>query len=212
MKRLLSALLVILCFTMCNRDMTITREDVSIEPEVTIESMVRDLYVNYPNADYDFVKTYVCERLHIDPADLVSTRSDYQPSSVALDLISQITEVDPSTFESKEDYIACLQGFADTQKERLSEIEFEAIGVGIIVAAEIIELKFGTSDTRTFKEWCQRQWENWGKCVAATVGGAGLGAIAGAGLGAIEGCVVGSVPGAIIGGVCGGLSGAADAC
>lgn len=212
MKKVLFAFFFILCFTMCNRELTISQEGIIIEDNMSLEFMVRDLYLNHPDADYDFVESYVCERLHINPGDFAFTKTNYQPSKVALDLVSQITEVDPSTFERKEGYIECLQGFVDTQKEVLSDAEYDALGIGIIVAAEIIELKFGSLDTRSFGEWCKRQWDNWGRCVAGTVGGAGLGAIAGAGLGAIEGAVVGAIPGAIIGGVSGGLSGAASSC
>ena len=197
---------------MCSREVIVSQNGTAYDADVTIESLVRDLYINHPNADYDFVESYVCGKLRISPSDLVLTRSDYQPSQVACDLVSQISEVDPSAYVSKEDYIACLQGFAETQKDFLSAEEYEAIGVGIIVAADIIELKYGSAETRSFGEWCQRQWDNWGKCVAGTVGGAGLGALAGAGVGAIEGVGLGAIPGAIIGGISGGLSGAAAAC
>lgn len=67
---------------------------------------------------------------------------------------------------------------------------------------------------------CSGWWSCWGKCVAGTVGGAGLGALTGATYGGV-GCtmvlpVVGTVAcgsvGAIAGGVFGGLAGAATAC
>jgi len=67
---------------------------------------------------------------------------------------------------------------------------------------------------------CNGWWNCWGKCVAGTVGGAGLGVLTGAAYGGV-GCtmvlpVVGTVAcgtvGAIAGGVFGGLAGAAAAC
>src|SRR5690606_13039966 len=67
---------------------------------------------------------------------------------------------------------------------------------------------------------CTGWWTCWGKCVAGTVGGAGLGVLTGAAYGGV-GCtmvlpVVGTVAcgtvGAIAGGVFGGLAGAAAAC
>jgi hypothetical protein len=67
---------------------------------------------------------------------------------------------------------------------------------------------------------CSGWWSCWGRCVAGTVGGAGLGALTGAAYGG-AGCtmvlpVVGTVAcgtvGAIAGGVFGGLAGAATSC
>lgn len=63
-------------------------------------------------------------------------------------------------------------------------------------------------------------WQDWGKCTAGIVGGAGAGATAGAlggeAAGAVMVPVIGSVPGAVIGAaggiVFGGLSGAAASC
>ena len=211
MKKIVVAVIAIICFTMCGYESIDPRDDV-LETDVTIESMVRDLYINHPNADYDYVESYVCAKLGKTPDDLVITKSDYQPSQVAIDLVKQISEVVPSSFESKEEYISCLQLIANTQKDYLLDGELDAIGVAITVSAEIIQLKFGDPDTKSFKEWCKKQWEDWGRCVAGIVGEAGLGAIAGAALGGIEGCGIGAVPGAIIGGICGGLDGASSSC
>lgn len=67
---------------------------------------------------------------------------------------------------------------------------------------------------------CTGWWNCWGKCVAGTVGGAGLGALTGATYGGV-GCtmvlpVVGTVAcgtvGAVAGGIFGGLAGAAATC
>jgi len=54
-------------------------------------------------------------------------------------------------------------------------------------------------------------WSSWGKCAAAIVGGAGLGALGGAAAGAPV-ALIGAIPGAIAGGIFGGLSGAAAGC
>lgn len=67
---------------------------------------------------------------------------------------------------------------------------------------------------------CDGWWSCWGRCVAGTVGGAGLGALTGAAYGG-AGCtmvlpVVGTVAcgtvGAVAGGIFGGLAGAAASC
>ena len=198
MKKIVVAVIAIICFTMCGYESIDPLDDI-LETGVTIESMVRDLYINHPKADYDYVESYVCAKLGKTPDDLVITKSDYQPSQVAIDLVKQISEVDPSSFESKEEYISCLQLIANTQKDYLLDGELDAIGVAITVSAEIIQLKFGDPDTKSFS-------------VAGIVGEACLGAIAGAALGGIEGCGIGAVPGAIIGGICGGLDGASSSC
>lgn len=54
-------------------------------------------------------------------------------------------------------------------------------------------------------------WEDWGKCAAGTIGGAGLGALGGAAAGSAV-PVLGTTAGGIIGGISGGLSGAAASC
>lgn len=198
MKKIVVAVIAIICFTMCGYESIDPLDDI-LETGVTIESMVRDLYINHPNADYDYVESYVCAKLGKTPDDLVITKSDYQPSQVAIDLVKQISEVDSSSFESKEEYISCLQLIANTQKDYLLDGELDAIGVAITVSSEIIQLKFGDPDTKSLS-------------VAGIVGEAGLGAIAGAALGGIEGCGIGAVPGAIIGGICGGLDGASSSC
>ena len=67
---------------------------------------------------------------------------------------------------------------------------------------------------------CDGWWACWGKCVAGTVGGAGLGALGGAATGG-AGCtvvlpIVGTVAcgtaGAVAGGIAGGLAGASQSC
>ena len=63
-------------------------------------------------------------------------------------------------------------------------------------------------DYDLMKSW----WDNWGKCAAAIVGGAGTGVIAGAAAGTVPLPGLGTLMGGIIGGVFGGLSGAAKGC
>lgn len=215
MRKLLYLLMPITFFlASCNSQIDLDEPKANDTP--TIESIVDELYYTNPTASYEEVEAFVCEKYGINPSDLVATKAtngdEPEISDLALGLIDEIASYDPSTFESKEDYIAKLQSVIEPQKANLYDGEFDALNVAIIVSAEIIQLKFGGTDTKAFKEWCKKQWNDWGRCVFGTVGEAGLGAIAGAGLGAIDGAVIGSVPGAIIGGICGGLDGAASYC
>ena len=182
----------------------------------SIESLIDELYYTNPNASYDETEAFVCGKLGIDPSDYARTKAESNAapgiSDLALELIDEIASFDPSSFDTKEEYIAKLQSVVVSKKELLYDSEFDALNVAISVSAEIIQLKFGDPDTKSFKEWCKKQWDDWGRCVAGIVGEAGLGAIAGACLGGIEGCVIGSIPGAIIGGICGGLDGASSSC
>ena len=55
-------------------------------------------------------------------------------------------------------------------------------------------------------------WEQWGRCAAGTIGGAGLGALTGCGVGVVAAVGVGCSAGAVIGGVSGALKGASSTC
>lgn len=213
MKRFIFILVVVAgVFSSCakNDEVLIDCEQVQIP---SVSQMVTYLFLNCPDASYDDVEEYVCICYGIDPADLwCETKGSGYISDSALLLVDVMSEIDPSTFDSKIDYIQALTEILNKDVSNLNEGEYDALSLSILIAADIIELQYSGIDTKGFKDWCQKQWDNWGRCAAGVVGGVGLGALAGAGIAAIETVGIGAGVGAIIGGISGGLSGAASSC
>lgn len=201
-----------LTFVSCNESFQ-DGTDLMHIPSVT--EMVTDLYINYQEASYEEIEEYVCNCYGITPSDLVSVAdagSGNYISQSALQLVDSISTVDPSTFHTKADYVQALTDIVVAESENIQEGEKEAIIVALSKAADVIELQYGEIDSRAFKDWVKKQWDDWGRCVSGTVDGAGLGALAGAGIAAIPTVGIGAPVGAIIGGISGALSGAASAC
>ena len=180
-------------------------------PEVSVQMLVEEIYENAPAASYEEVEQYVITRLGISDEDMM-TKSNYTSviSDDALQLVTELQQFDPSLYLSKEEYLASLMQKALDFKPFITQREFDSIEAAILISAEVIELKYGNDEeTKSFKSWVKQQWEDWGRCAAGIIGGAGLGALAGAGIASIPTCGIGAGAGAIIGGISGALSGAA---
>ena len=186
------------------------------QSEVSIQTLVAEIYENDPAASYEDVEQYVITRLGISYEALETKSDDNNISNIseeALHLVSELQQIDPSLFSSKDDYLASLMQIAVDSKPFITQEEFDSIEAAILISAEVIELKYGNDvETKGFKSWVKQQWEDWGRCAAGIVGGAGLGALAGAGIASIPTCGIRAGAGAIIGGISGALSGAAASC
>lgn len=199
-----------LTFISCNNEVLPSNEPHQIP---SVSDMVTDLYLNNPDASYDEVEQYVCACFGISPSDLrYETKSNNYVSDSALKLVNKMSMVDPSVFDSKADYIYALTEIVNTEASNLNDGELDALIIAISISADVLELQYGGVDTKGFKDWCKEQWENWGRCAAGIVGGAGTGALAGAGIAAIPTVGIGAGVGAIAGGISGALTGAASAC
>ena len=184
------------------------------QSEVPIQTLVAEIYENNPVASYEDVEQYVITRLGIS-YDALETKSDDNSviSNDALRLVSELQKIDPSLFSTKDEYMASLMQIALGYRPLITQAEFDSIEAAILISAEVIELKYGNDEeTKGFKSWVKQQWEDWGRCAAGIIGGAGLGALAGAGIASIPTCGIGAGAGAIIGGISGALSGAAASC
>jgi uncharacterized lipoprotein YehR (DUF1307 family) len=90
--------------------------------------------------------------------------------------------------------------------------EYHNIKLAIDSSFELLEylVESNQIETKASKFWATVAYV--AKCVAGTVGSAGLGGLAGAGAGTVTLPIVGTVSGAAVGAICGGLVGAATFC
>ena len=140
------------------------------QQEMSIEEMTRSIYLNDPYATYEDVENFVLSNM--DVTGYVNTKGayDYTPSALSLSIVDEMSLVDPSDFETKLDYMACLYGMVREHASELSLREFLCLNYSIVISAEVIEMKYGVKRTRGLKSWVEKQWEDWGKCAAGIVG------------------------------------------
>lgn len=181
------------------------------QQEMSIEEMTRSIYLNDPYATYEDVENFVLSNM--DVTGYVNTKGayDYTPSALSLSIVDEMSLVDPSDFETKLDYMTCLYGMVREHASELSLREFFCLNYSIVISAEVIEMKYGVKRTRGLKSWVEKQWEDWGKCAAGIVGGAGKGALQGA-ADSIVNPSPEPIPGAVVGGIVGAMEGASEAC
>lgn len=192
----------------------------------TLTSLISKIYRTAPFASYDEIATEV-QKAYSLPQNTFTQPTlkaqqeklkEFVPSEVAAEALNKIKLIDPSLYITKSDYTNALLRVINSE-EKLSLVEKDALTIASYISADLIELKYGCNDDATLKAawwdktkaWVKKQWNDWGKCAAGTVGGAGLGALAGAGTGSVI-PALGTTAGAIAGGISGGLSGAAASC
>lgn len=222
---LLSMLIVALGLTSCqkNADMMSKQEqlhsseDCSSDAIASLIKLVNEIWEIKPTASYEEVESFVWDKFG---NQISETKSDisYEVSQYAFEVLSQMQIVNPSDYMTKDNYIASLNMIIDTNADNLTEYEKNALYLTVIVSSEIIELKYGGGTPLTkaewwdnTKAWVERQWDDWGKCAAGIVGGAGGGFLGGAAAGSAVPWL-GTVVGGVVGGISGGLGGAAAAC
>lgn len=188
-----------------------------------MQDVTRDLYALDPPCGFDNVEKEVTSRLGINyDYSVVQLRSSgeenvYTPSEEARKAISEMRKIEPTDYITKSDYINALL-LVVSKSSGLTEIEKEGLQVATYVSADLIELKYGDTDTELrakwwdkTKEWCKKQRDDWGRCAAGVVGSAGGGALGGAAAGSAV-PAIGTVAGGIAGGISGGLVGAVEYC
>lgn len=153
-----------------------------------------------------------------------ATRGGEAVTEAAKAVVEQMEQVDPFEYETEADYVDALVRIVDGSHAMLTELEMNTLRVAAQISADMIQERYGaledaSSGVRTrgerwqmFKEWAERQWNDWGRCAARIVGEACGGALSGA----VAGSVVpglGTTAGAVVGGIGGGLVGASsEAC
>lgn len=148
-------------------------------------------------------------------ADETDTPSniDWSVNESPTETNSMELSVDEGHSFSIDDGIAKILGNSGEEIETLPSALTNELGSTTPVSYDPVE------DNKVLVHYKDSWWQNWGKCVAGTAGGAitagGTGAGTGAGVGVAGGpwgAGAGAIGGAAIGGVGGGLTGAAAAC
>lgn len=220
-------LMTVLSVTACNNEMRTsdmpseTTNEIKIDYRTQISQITKKLYRQDPLCGLDNVDQKVFDLMGIKATSLRSTHTEksqnYVASQTATTTLNQMMSIDPSEYDLKEDYTKALLSIV-RNNTNLTQEESIALEIASYVSADIIELKYGETDTELrakwwddTKKWCKKQWDDWGRCAAGVVGSAGGGALGGAAAGSAV-PAIGTVAGGVVGGVSGALVGAATFC
>lgn len=188
----------------------ISQNDMNSEIEIqkNLQNSIKELYPLRFNLTNKIIVENLNENFkNCEIIDLLESKSvtSSNISDSAILVLEELKAIEVSNFSTKEEYIKSLNNLLDNKISGLSQDEYSNLKFAVDISSYIIDI-YLEQKIQT-KGW----WEDWGKCAAGIVGGAGLGALGGAATGSAV-PVLGTTAGAIVGGISGGLSGAAAAC